>query len=126
MLVDVVELVVEVGRTVVEVVVDGSVVVVVLDVVVLVEVDVVVVVGGKVDVLVVVVDLRGTVVVVDGTVVVVVVVVGGGVGVNGAKITIGRYRCGLVQASRCMLRALFDTVICTDPNASRQGSGWAW
>jgi hypothetical protein len=25
-----------------------------------------------------------------------------------------------------MLRALFDTVISTEPNPSRHGSGWAW
>lgn len=116
------------------VLVDGMVVVV--DVVL---VDVVVVLVDVVEVLLMLDVVVGGLVVVVGGVVVVgvvvvlevvvevvdVVVVVGGVSTKGMKITIGRYRCGFVQASRRMLRALFEIVICTEPNSSRQGSGWA-
>jgi hypothetical protein len=94
----------------------GSVVLVALLTVVAVEV----VVGG------------GTVVVVGGTVVVVVVVVvvvgtgRGGAMTHGVENAIGRYIDGFGQASRNMLRALFDTVTTRLPAPSRHGARWAW
>jgi hypothetical protein len=99
-----------------------------------VDVDALVVVCSREIVVVVVVDVVAVVVVVvleaavvlvvelvDLTVVVVVVVVDGLGGGQGAANTSGRYRRGSGQASRNMLRALFDTETTTRPRPSRHG-----
>ncbi len=58
-------------------------------------------------------------------VVLVVVVVGTGVGWYCEYVSIGRYRSGRGQASRSMLRALFETMMTIEPKPSRHGSRWA-
>lgn len=84
--------------------------------------------GGVVGASVVVVVVVELVVVGDGGLVASGESVGASAGgrVHGEVNTIGRYRHGLGQASRNMLRALFDIETTTSPFASRQGIAWAW